>query len=259
MSLLQLKGRFDSSGVYSAKQEQGVPAWRTGDGGISNKTNWWGGPNTDENEAFYWSLVDNHAYIQYGKNQRAWAGCRVIDENLTWTNEHQNPDGSVDCDVTVDIGDYWGRTTDYFHGSVPVVHTVKVGNQTVITYSGGTGDAFQVAAHPNRITSHIRVNPQSYSDSIQLYIDVHYPTGVYPDAHFDAGITLYNPTPPAYIPMATRKNGQWLNLNDHNGHILVRHGNWQDKSKELFTTQRQENQGHNRIRRGGKWLQLPKM
>jgi hypothetical protein len=256
--VLELRSRFDSSGAYSAAQQQGVPAWRTG-AGIDDKMNWWGGPGTDENEAFYWSLVDNHAYIQYGKNQSAWAGCRVIDEILTWTNERQNPDGSVECDVTVDIGDYWGRTTDYFTGSVPVVHRVKVGDQTVITYSGGTGDAFRVAANPNRVTKHISVSPQSYSDTVQLYMDVHYPTGVFPDAHFEAGLTLYNPTPPAYIPMSTRKNGQWLNLNDHGGHISIRHATWQDRSKELFTTQRQENQGHNRIRRSGKWLQLPKM
>lgn len=257
MTLLLIKGRFGSSGVYTAVQHSEVPAWYTN--GVENKANWWGGPNTDVNEAFYWSLVGNHAFIQYGKNQSGWAGCRFIDETLTWTNERQNSDGSIDCDVTVDIGQYGGRRTDYFTGNVPVVHTIKIGNQVVATYSGGTGDGFNVPANPGRITSHITVAPQSYSDTVQLYFDVHYPTGIFPDAHFAAGITLYNPTPPAYIPMSTRKNGKWLNLNDHGGHISIRHGNWQDRSKELYTTQRQENQGHNRIRRGGKWLQLPKM
>ena len=256
MSILQLKGRFGSSGIYSAVQHNEVPAWYTN--GVENKANWWG-PGTDVNEAFYWSLVGNHAFIQYGKNLSGWAGCRFIDETLTWTNERQNPDGSVDCDVTVDIGQYGGRRTDYFTGNVPVVHSLKIGNQVVATYSGGTGDGFNVPANPGRITSHITVAPQSYSNTVQLYFDVHYPTGIFPDAHFAAGITLYNPTPPAYIPMSTRKNDQWLNLNDHGGHISIRHGSWQDRSKELYTSQRQENQGHNRIRRGGKWLQLPKM
>lgn len=258
MSILQLTGRFDSQGgVYSAVDEHAVPAWSTG--GVDNKGNWWGGPGTDENEAFYWSLIGNRGYIQYGKNHPGWAGCRFVDEVLTWTNEQQHEDGSVSCDVTVDVGHYNGRRTDYFRGNVPVVHTLKVGGQTIATYSGGTGDAFDVAPNPGRITTHITVGPQQYSDSIQLFMEIHYPTGIFPDAHFAAGLTLYNPTPPSYIPMATRKNGQWLNLNDHGGHILIRHGGWQDKSKELFTTQRQENQGHNRIRRGGRWLQLPKM
>ena len=121
MTLLLIKGRFGSSGVYTAVQHSEVPAWYTN--GVENKANWWGGPNTDVNEAFYWSLVGNHAFIQYGKNHSGWAGCRFIDESLTWTNERQNPDGSVDCDVTVDVGQYGGRRTDYFKGNVPVVHT----------------------------------------------------------------------------------------------------------------------------------------
>ena len=162
MTLLLIKGRFGSSGVYSAVQYNEVPAWYTN--GVENKANWWG-PGTDVNEAFYWSLVGNHAFIQYGKNLSGWAGCRFIDETLTWTNERQNPDGSVDCDVTVDIGQYGGRRTDYFVGNVPVVHSIKIGNQVVATYSGGTGDGFNVPANPGRITSHITVAPQSYSDN----------------------------------------------------------------------------------------------
>ena len=69
MSILQLKGRFGSSGIYSAVQHNAVPAWYTN--GVENKANWWG-PGTDVNEAFYWSLVGNHAFIQYGKNLSGW-------------------------------------------------------------------------------------------------------------------------------------------------------------------------------------------
>lgn len=257
MSILQLTTRFGSHSDYTAVQQQGVPGWYPN--GANDKANWWGGPNTPEREGFYWSIVENHAFIQYGKNRSGWAGVRFTDEQMTWTNEQQNNDGSVSCDVTIDVGDYHGRRTDYLRGSVPVVHTLIVGSQTVATYSGGTGDAFDVVANPRRVTKHITIAPQTYSDEIQLYLHVHYPTGIYPDAHFEAGMTLYNPTPPNYIPMATRKSGQWLNLNDHNGHILIRHGGWQDRSKELSAHQREENQGHNRIRKGGRWLQCPKM
>ena len=257
MTLLLIRGRFGSGSAYSAVEEHGVPAWYTG--GVDNKGNWWGGPNTPEMEGFYWSLVDNRAYIQYGKNRSGWAGTRFASESLTWTNEVMNDDGSVSCDVTVDVGQYQGRTTDYIIGSVPVVHTLMVGNQTVATYSGGTGDNFDVAGNPSRVTKHITVGPQSYSDDVQLYFNAHYPTGIYPDAHFTAGLTLYNPTEPSYIPMAARKNSTWNSLNDHGGHILIRQNGWQNKSKELFATQRQANRGHNRIRRNGEWLQLPKM
>lgn len=257
MSILTLSGRFGSNSKYTAVQNQGVPAWFTG--GVDNKANWWGGPNTPEYEGFYWSLVGSHAYVQYGKNRSGWAGCRFANEEITWTNEHQNNDGSVSCDVTIDIGHYLGRTTDYLRGSVPVVHTLMVGQDTVATYSGGTGDSFDVAPSQGRITKHITIAPESYSDEIQLYIHVHYPTGIFPDAHFTAGMTLYNPTPPNYRPMATRKGGRWLSLNDNNGHILIRHGSWQDRSTELSAHQREENQGHNRIRKGGRWLQCPKM
>ena len=126
-------------------------------------------------------------------------------------------------------------------------------------YSGSTGDTFDVAPIVPRTTARITVAPQQYSDAIELVFHAHYPTGIFPDANIIAGVTLYNPTVPSYIPMATRKNGNWLNLSDNSGHILIRQNGWQDRSLELYASAKQPNQGHNRIRRNNQWLQLPKM
>lgn len=253
MSLLEIRGRIGSNSRYTAVEESGVPAWNSD---YNNYSNWWGGGDTYT--GFYWSLVGNTAYIQYGKNAEGWAGTRFISETLTWTNEVANDDGSVSCDVTVDVSNFRGKVTQYIKGPVPVVHTLTIGGQTVVTYSGGTGDTFDVAPVTPRITKHITIPSESYAEGVQLVFHAHYPTGIFPDAEFLCGITLYNPTPPSYIPMATRR-GSWLSLNDHSGHILIRQGGWQNKSKENFSTQRQPNSGHNRIRRSGTWLQLPKM
>ena len=256
MAILLVRGRVGSLSAYKAMEMQGVPAWYPDR--YHDKGTWWRGGG--DGYGFYWSIVGNHGFIQYGRNFSGWATCRFYDETITWVNEVQNSDGSVSCDVTVDIGNFRGDRTDYYRGGIAVNSNIQIGNTTVYTHNGSSGDVLNDRPSKPRVTKHITIPPQSYSDDIQMYFNAHYPSGMYPDAHYMLGMTLYNPTPPAYIPMAARKGGNWQSFNDHNGHILIRHGNnWDNKSKELYTTQRQANHGHNRIRRGGQWLQLPKM
>lgn len=255
MSILELRSRIGSNSRYTAVEEQGIPAWETQ--WNNSYSSWWSGGDTYT--GFYFSVVNNTAYIQYGKNATGWAGTRFITETVTWTNEQMNNDGSVTCDVTVDLENFRGHVTEYVINPVPVVHTLTLNGTTVMQYSGSTGDTFDVAPIVPRTTARITVAPQQYSDAIELVFHAHYPTGIFPDANIIAGVTLYNPTVPSYIPMATRKDGHWLNLSDNSGHILIRQNGWQDRSLELFASAKQPNQGHNRIRRNNQWLQLPKM
>lgn len=71
---------------------------------------------------------------------------------------------------------------------------------------------------------------------------------------------LWKEINPDYIPMAIRKSGNWKALNQHSGFIKRREsGSWVDYSHEDISTSEQPNQGHNRIRKSGVWLQLPPM
>lgn len=258
MGILTLKSRINSSG-YSNVQENGRPRWADTDG--SNKNDWWfrsgDGPNGPY--GFFWSIVGDDYFVQYGRNYSGWASVRMLQEALTWTNEKQNDDGSVSADVTVDIARVKSGRTDFAAGGIAGVTKIYVGDTLVFQHAGNTTDVYNEPPLVSRVTKHITVAPESYSDDIQMRYTTHYPQHQFPDGDFFCGATLYNPTPPNYIPMAARKNGQWKSLNANRGHILIRQGGWQDRSKELSAYQRQENQGHNRIRKSGRWLQLPKM
>jgi len=66
--------------------------------------------------------------------------------------------------------------------------------------------------------------------------------------------------PPLYIPMSLRNSGLWKSLDLNRGFIRRRVGGiWVDFGVEQRSTVMQANKGHNRIRQGGSWLQLPPM
>lgn len=260
--VLQLRAHFSggTTGAHPVKEVSGVPGWYSEDFGtfanlIKDHNNWW----WDNDNDFIYSLSGNTGFIQYGTNRSDFASCRFCYEKVTWENEHLDDDGNVSADVTIEVKFLGGQKTTMAQAGYPVVNSLEFNGQTIASRTGNTIDSYALQCNPQVFHVTVTVPPQQFAQNMNLTYKSVYPQHQIVDASLQIGFSLYNPTPPFYIPMAQRKSNQWQSLNTHHGSIKIRHGQWVDKSKENTATQRQENQGHNRIRRGGKWLQVPKM
>ena len=140
-------------------------------------------------------------YIQYGQNTSGWAGTRFFDEQVTISSQTENGDGSITVVGNVHLGPVGAYTTDFFKGNVSVHYTAKVNGQVVHVHDGGTGDQYLVNPGTVDIPFTVTISPQTESDVSSLTLDWVYPNREYPNLHFVAGIALYNPTPPTYIPL----------------------------------------------------------
>lgn len=224
---------------------------------ISNKANWWGDGATAN---FFYSIKDGEIYTQYGQDTGEFASARFFSENFSYVEGEQLSDGSVQATVTITVGLVGGGRTTHAQAGWDVVHKLKVNGQTLLTYTGNSIDEYTQAPSPTTITFDVTIPPESYSSEAMLTFNAHYPNGETTDNTANIGLTLYNPTPPVYVPMAERKSGKWKNLNDNGGKIQIRKsGKWVDRSKENSGTSLGANKGHNRIRKSDTWKQLPKM
>lgn len=265
MTILQPKQVFGSQWVVGNKGST-VPAWYSTDGAtfhsnIQDRSKWWGpegSPGTYVD--FYYSVNGNHCYVQYGQDVPVYASARFFSEELIITNEVLNSDGSVDADVAIHIGFVGGHKTTASVAGWSVVSNLVVAGTTVYTFTGNTIDDTFGSAKPNVVNTHVHIPAQGTETSVVMKWNSHYPNGESADLSANVGLALFNPTPPTYVPMSIRKGGKWKALDAHNGFIKIRKsGTWVDKSEEQVPTSMHENTGHNRIRRSGKWLQLPRM
>lgn len=229
--------------------------WLTQWDKFQNRSTWW----YDDTHDIFYGVQGDTATVQFGLNRSDFASARGFHQKIWYTNETINSDNSIDADVTVYVSCIMGYKTSMSQAGYPAETTITLGGQQIAHRAGNTIDNFYMDPNPYEITKHIHVLPQQKAQGIDLVYFTHYPTGVYPDSPIKLGLTLFNPLPPAYKPMAIRKDS-WKSLDANNGFIKIRkNGGWSDKSEESNLTSMQENQGHNRIRRSGKWLQLPKM
>lgn len=261
--VLQLKAYFGGGTTWThpVKEVSGVPAWYSEDFGtfsakIKDHNNWW----ADNDHDFIYSLSGNIGFIQYGTNRSDFASTRFCFENVTWANEKIDSDGNVTADVAVEVKFFGGQKTTMSQAGFAVTNSLFFNGQTIASHTGNTIDSYALQCNPQKFTFGVKIPPQQYAQNMKLVYKSVYPNGEIANAELQIGFTLYNPTPPVYVPMAIRKSGAWNSLNAHNGFIKIRKsGAWVDKSKENTGTQRHENTGHNRIRKLQKWLQLPKM
>jgi hypothetical protein len=222
---------------------------------FQNRNTWW----LDDSHDIFYGVQGDTATVQFGCDRSDFASARGFHQKIWYNNETINSDNSIDADVTVYVSCIMGYKTTHSQAGYPAETSVRLGGQTIAQRTGNTIDNFYMDPEPHQITKHIHVPPQQKATGIDLVYFTHYPTGVYPDSPIKLGLTLFNPLPAVYKPMALRKRS-WRSLDDNNGFITIRKGgNWEDKSEESNSTSLHENQGHNRIRRSGKWLQLPKM
>ena len=261
--VLQLKSYFGGGTTTShpAKEMSGTPSWYSDDfatfsSKIKNHSNWW----YDNEHDFFYSLHENIGFIQYGTNRSDFASARFCFENVTWTNEKLDSDGNITADVSIEVKFFGGQKTTMSQAGYPVTNSLVFNGQTIATHTGNTIDSFALQCEPHTFKVTVKIPPQQYAQNMKLVYKSVYPQGQIANAELQIGFSLYNPTPPVYVPMAIRKSNSWKSLNANHGFIHIRKSNaWVDKSKENTGTQRHENTGHNRIRKAGKWLQLPKM
>ncbi|GCF92508.1 hypothetical protein NRIC_03990 [Enterococcus florum] len=224
-----------------------------------SKPNWWyDGLNSTD---YFYSQFGDQAFIQYGQNyNKPWASTRMFAETVHINKEVLNPDGSVTATVTVNPDAFVQRKTDYAATvGYRVVYSVRINNVEVWSYTGQTIDEFTFL-NGKAQTFTATIPPQQTFTGTAIEINIHYVDGQYHDSNTRVGFALYNPTPPTYVPSATRKSGQWKDNHRNSGRILIRKkGVWVEKSNENPATSRGENVGHNRIRKAGKWRQLPRM
>lgn len=257
MGILQLKPNFKGASGYAAIEMPSPPGWADND--VNTKSKWY--YSSQENAFFLYHLENNKKfYIQIGMNRSDFASARFITETYDILNEHLNEDGSVSADIKITLSPFSGRLTNYAGGGVLVKMTMSFGDTVIGVYTGNTANPVDVRVNPNPITVHVKLAPQERAENTQLKFHYEYPNGNYTNSTMTLGGTIYNPTPPNYVPMAIRKSNNWKSLNKNHGFIQIRKGGtWQDKSKENKKTERQANHGHNRIRRSSSWLQLPPM
>ena len=255
---LEITPNFQSG--WSNRNMGGVASWYDHDWNIMfdkfrNRSTWW----YDNSADILYGIQGSIACVQFGCDRSDYASARGFFQTIDIANEVINSDGSIDADITVYVSCIMGYKTTQSQAGYPAETSVSLGGTVLCSRTGNTIDSFQMKPDPVVTTKHVHVPPQQKAQGLDLVYFTHYPTGVYPDSPIKLGLTVYNPIPPTYKPMAIRK-GIWKNLNDNNGFIRVRHGgSWHDKAEENATTSLHDNTGHNRIRRSGTWKQLPKM
>ena len=208
---------------------------------------------------FYYNIVGDDTYIQYGKDGHGWASARFFGQSLEVVKEVEHEDGSITATVSIMSNFFIGRKNSVVNVGYPVNYKLKINNKVIHQWSGQTDESFTFGKS-EKITFDVTVKPQETINDTAMVVEIVYPTGQYQDRDLIVGVGLFNPNPLTYIPMAIRKSGNWKDLNSNKGKILRRvNGVWVDKSQENVNTSKQENKGKNRIRKNGKWYQLPKM
>lgn len=243
---------FQSSDKPVENRGNVVPRWK----GNYLKENWW---TTKEPTYYSYSLSNDDLYVQLGGNKQGWASAVFYGEEVKVLEEEQLDDGSLKVKISYKGTFYASRRSDFATTGVRSENKCYIGGELAYQNSGLSTDEYTFSESKEFIKTVI-IAPEGVDKSALFEIVHKYPNGEFPDSTIKLGIELYNPNPPSYIPMSVRKGGEWKSLNKNNGKIKVRkNGTWVDISKENFSTQKQENKGHNRVRKGGKMLQMPPM
>lgn len=248
-----------STNIRADDQGAVVPPWLNN---WDDKSSWWSIPG---NGGYYFYSIVRSAptytgYIQYGYNNVDWASTRFYGESVTINSETENADGSITANVSAHPLFIQSRRTDYAIAGYSVQYRITLNGNVIFTHNGNTLDIFN-ETNFETYTYNVTVQPQEKNEQTSLRIQITYPNGEVQNSDTYIGLVLVNPNLPQYKPMATRKSNVWQSLNNNtNGKIGIRKsGTWVDKSYENNATSMQQNQGHNRIRRSGQWLQLPRM
>lgn len=229
--------------AYSVVEEHGVPAW---DSDTANKSKWWSGGDTYT--GFYYSVVGQTIYIQYGKNASGWAGTRFFKQSYSIQNEVVNSDNSIDADIIFNTAYVRSYRTDYYISGVPLKTQIKINDQVIGEYTGVTGDTFSLNINPNPLTVHVHIAPTASSQNTILKCITIYTAGTFPNASYSAGWTFYNPLAPSYLPGQVRKDGSFKTVNVTGGYLKVRkNGQFENTPKDNIPEAGMANKGHTRV------------
>ena len=236
------------------KQADGIPSWYPNH--VGDKNYWWGDGTTTTD--YFYSINGNDMFIQYGQNTSIWAGCRHMVQSVRITKQKENDDGSVYVEGEVVPILYSNHRTDYAMGGVRVITNIYVQEKIIWTKEGNTTDEFQKDSNIV-IPFSTTVAPSKYYTGTALKIVTKYPNHEFSDSTIITGLSLYNPAPPTYKPMAIRKSNVFKTLNRASGFIRIRKSNnWKDISEETLP-EGEPNKGKNRIRKSGAWRKQSKI
>lgn len=240
-----------SSNAKTVNKGTEVPKWA----GNFNKANWW---YTADDVWYHYSLANENTgiYIQQGGNMTGWASVVFYGESIVITNEVENEDGSITCDVKYRGEFYAIRKTDYAIGGVRSKSRVLMNGQVVYSHDGLSTDERQEGATPYR-TDTITVMPDKANRNFLFEIIHEYPNGEFPNSNIKLGVEIYNPNPPVYIPHAIVKGGKVTSNNVTKRKIQIMKGGFKkDISQENSATKGHENKGYNRIIKNKKQIQI---
>lgn len=253
MANIEIKFTLDTDS--NSKQEaNGVPSWYPSH--VADKSYWWndGGTTTD----YFYSINGNDMFIQYGQNTSIWAACRHFVQSLRIEEQKENPDGSILVKGEVVPILFASHKTDYALSGVQVQYSISIQGKTIWTLSGSTTDEWQKDSNVS-VPIEVTVKPGETYTGTAMQIKIVYPNHEYEDSNTLVGLSLYNPVPPTYKPMAIRKSNSFKTLNRDSGFIKIRKSNqWEDKSSETYP-EGQEGKGKNRIRKKNVWKQQSKI
>lgn len=256
MENLELKFISSISGRPSKNKGDNVPPWNNNH---NDRGSWY----AEGSYSYFYNMIENdpnRIYIQYGQNNENWASGRFFVQELNILEQNINSDNSITVKARSRMKSFAQRKRDGleevgFH----VIYNFKVFGNTVFDYEGNAGDTITESSSP-WYEQTFTIQPEETEERTGIEWSITYPEGQVSDSNLFIGFGLYNPNPKSYVPMTTRKNGTWKDLNSNNGKIKIRKNNsWIDKSEENASTSKQENKGKNRIRKNGKWYQLPEM
>lgn len=234
----------------------GKPSWW---GDIKNKSKWY---KANASYPYFYTTEkksNNEAtiYIQYGHNAEGWASTKFFVYTINIQNVSRETSNQLQFRVDVTLDYIASQITDYLIAGVKVVHEYRVNGTNFYKQTGTTADAYE--KQPNvKKTLTFTVNPEETSSATMLETKTTYPNGEYENGSIFLGYEIKNNLPKAYKPMAIRKSGKHQTLNTEKGFIKIRvNKQWQDRSEEHMDTRLKANNGHNRIRKSGQWVQLP--
>lgn len=247
--------KLELSTNVSNRFPDGIPPWS----GNFNLANSWVLPSDSSRgwggQINYPSLIDTDVYLQYGSNNRDgyWAAVRFYELHYRVDSETLNPDGSIDAQISFEGGILRSAV---FGGGLYVIYEWRMDGKNIGHWEGDTGTPIAKDFTPVTTIVHLEAGQKSHVSNLE--INIYYP-GSGARINMIVGVDIANNNPPIYTPMSLR-DSIWLSLNWHKGFIKRRISNtWKDFSIESGGTSMQENQGHNRIRRDNKFIQLPPM
>lgn len=234
----------------------GKPSWW---GNIKNKGKWY---KADVLYPYFYTtekISENKAtiYIQYGHNSPGWASTKFFAYTIAIKAVSRETGNRLKFTVDVTLDYVASQITDFLVGGVSVRHEFRVNGTNFYKQEGTTADAYEKTPNVKK-TLTFTVEPEETSTATMLETKTTYPNGEYENGSIFLGYEITNNLPKAYKPMSIRQGGKQQTLNTEKGYIKIRVSKqWVDRAEEHMDTRLKPNNGHNRIRKNGQWLQLP--